>query len=105
MRLFLIIILAIPILLVVALSFQDSQKIKGTIQEKHYQEKECTQEITYNPALNMVMPEEKCDGPYWTVTINNKKYKVSEALYNKLEIDSFYSFSYHPLKGMSLLNE
>ena len=101
----LVILVLIPVLYVAVLSSQDSQIIEGTIQQKFYQEKKCTQELTYDPALNMTLPKENCKGPHWTIMINNEQYQVTEILYNKLEIDSFYSFSYHPLKGMSLLNE
>ncbi|WDV09381.1 hypothetical protein [Lysinibacillus irui] len=96
-------IMVIPVLYVVVLSFQDSQIIEGTIQQKSFQEKKCTQEPTFDPAFNMVMLKENCEGPNWTIRINNKQYDVTEHLYNKLEINSSYSFSYHPLKGMSLL--
>ncbi|MBX8945851.1 hypothetical protein [Lysinibacillus sp. K60] len=98
-------IMLIPVFYVVVLSFQDSQILEGTIQQKNFQEKKCTQEPTFDPALNMVMLKENCEGPNWTITIDNKQYHVTEQLYNKLDINSFYTFSYHPLKGMSLLNE
>ena len=98
-----LLIFAIPIMYVVALSFQDPQSIEGTIQQKFYQEEECKQEPTYDPALNTYLPKENCKGPTWTITINDEQYQVSEILYNKLEIGSFYSFSYHPLEGISLL--
>lgn len=84
---------------------QEPRIIEGTIQEKTYKEKKCTQELTYDPALNMLLPKENCKGPRWTITINNEEFQVSEQLYNKLEVDSFYTFSYQPLKGISLINE
>lgn len=99
------VLILIPVLYVVIFSNQDSQIIEGTIQQKFYQEKKCTQEMTYNPALNMFLPEDNCVGPNWIIQINNERYYITEILYDKLEIDSFYSFEYHPLKGMILLKE
>ena len=99
------ILLLVLVVFVETLDFQNSENIEGIIQEKIYQEKKCTQEPTFDPALNMVLLKDDCNGPYWKVTINNRQYHVTERLYNTLEIDKFYTFTYHPLKGMSLLNE
>lgn len=98
----LLIIFVILIFYLVTLILQDPETIEGTIQQKVHQEKKCSMEPTFDPALNMVMLKESCDGPHWTIIINNKQYQVTELLYDRLEIDSFYSFSYHPFKGMSL---
>lgn len=100
-----VVLTIIPIVIIAALSLQEPKLIKGTIQNKAYQERECTVELTYDPALNISLPKEKCEGPHWTIWINNKQYQVNELLYNNLEIDSHYSFTYHPLKGLFLLNE
>lgn len=99
------ILVLIPLLYVVILSNQNPQIIEGTIQQKFYNKKECTQEISFNPALNMVMPIENCKGPSWAIQLNNERYQVTEILFDKLEIDTFYSFDYHPLKGMTLLKK
>ncbi|UXJ71383.1 hypothetical protein [Lysinibacillus fusiformis] len=93
------------ITIVVDFYSQEPKIIKGSIQEKVYKEKKCRQELTYDPALNMLLPKENCKGPRWAITINNEEFQVSELLYNKLEVESFYTFSYHPLKGISLINE
>lgn len=97
-----IIVILVPILYI---SSQDSQIIEGAIQQKRHEEKQCTEEIAFDPALSMYLPKENCEGPYWIITINNREYHVSEQLFNKLDIDSYYSFSYHPFSGLKLLNE
>lgn len=97
-----IIVILIPIL---SVSFQDSQIIEGTIQQKKHEEKHCAEEFELDPESGLYFPKEICKGPYWIITINNKEYHVSEQLFNKLDINSIYSFSYHPFSGLTLLNE
>ncbi|ACA42304.1 hypothetical protein [Lysinibacillus sphaericus] len=105
MRLVIFAILTFFLIMFVNSYSQDPKIIEGTIEKKFYQEKKCIQELTYDPALNMYLPKENCEGPRWTITINNKEFQVTETLYNKLEVDSFYSLSYHPFKGLSLLKK
>ena len=78
------------------------QTVDGIIQNKEYHAKECSMVPVYDAALNTTVPQELCNGPYWVVTMHDKHFKVSEVLYDKLDIGSHYTFSYAPMTGLSL---